>query len=89
MAPAPALSRICVIIVHLCSQIGPDVQTNTRHAGYLTRLKKGGPKVKMHSHSVSLGEHSTIKQSSPYGYGLGGIPHGMALHGIAVAFCNR
>lgn len=48
VAPAPALSRICVIIVHLCSQIGPDVQTNTRHAGYLTRLKKGGPKVKMH-----------------------------------------
>lgn len=43
VAPAPALSRICVCIVHLCSKIGPDVQ----HAlvrRYLTRLEKGGRK---------------------------------------------
>lgn len=72
-------------VAHLCDycafmqQDWPERTTNTLNTRISDEAEERGPKVKMQSHSVCLGDgqHSTIKQYARYG--LGGIPQNIAL----------
>jgi hypothetical protein len=81
VALASALSRICVVVVRLCSQIGPDVQLEDSRRRISDEAEERGPKAKMRRIRRRF-----YNQTSPYGCGTGSAEYRRTWHCI-LRFC--